>query len=159
MIDTSKFVATGSDVRGFSKKTLIHAPIRTVWNAWTNGDAFARSYDPASTELRADIELAIGGKYEWLWDGEMGSNGCQILSYVPERMVSFSWNAPPSQPLSRAHHTWVVVEFTAEDDSSTRIALHHQGFGPEAHWAETRDYFASAWGHVLGQFTKNLDQR
>ena len=30
-----------------------------------------------------------GGRYEWLWDGKMGSNDCQVLSFIPNRMISF----------------------------------------------------------------------
>ena len=157
-IDTSLFDARGTDVRPFVKETVIHAPVSQVFAAWSDGEVFPTAYAPDRPELAANIDLAIGGRYEWLWDGEMGSNGCQILSYIPDRMISFSWNAPPSQPESRARHTWVVVEFDPIQDDATKVTLTHLGFGTAPHWDETRDYFYKAWPHVLEQFRTNLEK-
>ena len=81
-VDTSLFDARGMDVRSFTKETTIQAPVSTVYAAWSDGDVFPRVYGPDRPELAANIDLAIGGRYEWLWDGEMGSNGCQVLSYL-----------------------------------------------------------------------------
>jgi uncharacterized protein YndB with AHSA1/START domain len=131
--------------------------VDAVYAAWTDGEAFARSYAPDHPELRGEIDLAIGGRYEWLWDGKMGSNDCQVLSFIPNRMVSFSWNAPPEQPDSRAQRTWVVVETEPTEDGGTHVRLTHLGFGPEPHWVETREYFEKAWPHVLEQFKKHLE--
>jgi len=159
-VDTSLFDARGMDVRSFVKEAVIQAPVSAVYAAWSDGEVFPRVYGPDRPELAANIDLAIGGRYEWLWDGELGSNGCQVLSYIPDRMISFSWNAPPSQPESRAKHTWVVVEFEAVDEGegdATKLTLTHVGFGKAEHWDETYEYFSAAWPHVLEQFRQNLE--
>ncbi len=155
-IDTSLFEGHGPKVRSFVREATIAAPVAAVYAAWSDGDAFPRAYAPDRPELAAKIGLAIGGPYEWLWDGKLGSNGCQVLSYVPDRMLSFSWNAPPSQKESRDKRTWVVVEFEPAGESSTHVRLTHLGFGKAAHWDETMEYFGKAWTHVLAQFEKNL---
>ncbi len=155
-IDPSLFDAFGPHVRSFVKTATIGAPVEKVYESWTEGAAFVATYASSNADLSAEIDLAIGGSYEWLWDGVTGSNGCQILSYIPNRMISFSWNAPPSQPESRAKRTWVVVEFEAVDKGSTRLTLTHLGFGASAHWQETFDYFSAAWLHVLTQFKRTL---
>jgi len=157
-IDTDLFDAAGIDVRSFVKEVTIEAPVEAVYAAWTDGERFRRAYDAERSELSARIDLAIGGRYEWLWDGEIGSNGCQILSYIPNRMVSFSWNAPPSQPESRDKRTWVVVEFEPTSTGATHVCLAHLGFGAAPHWDETFDYFSKAWEHVLQQFRKGLEE-
>ena len=72
-------------------------------------------------------------------------------------MISFSWNAPPTQPESRAKRTWVVVELEALGERSTRVRLTHLGFGQAKHWQETREYFSKAWDHVLAQFKQGLE--
>jgi uncharacterized protein YndB with AHSA1/START domain len=156
-INTELFAASGKDIRSFVKETLIEAPVEAVYAAWTDGAVFPRVYDPSRPEIAANIELAIGGPYEWLWDGRVGSNGCQVLSYIPNRMVSFSWNAPPSQPESRARHTWVVVELADTGEGATYLTLTHLGFGSEPHWDETFEYFGKAWPQVLAQLKKNLE--
>jgi uncharacterized protein YndB with AHSA1/START domain len=155
-IDANLFSAAGNTT-SFVTEAVIRAPVEDVYRAWTDGKAFAAAYGPDRAELRADIDLAIGGRYEWLWDGVTGSNGCQVLSFVPGRMVSFSWNAPPDQADSRAQRTWVVVETTPADGGATHVRLTHLGFGPEPHWVETYEYFRKAWPHVLETFRKHLE--
>jgi len=155
-IDPTLFDAAGPDVRSFVVEETIAAPVAQVYAAWTDGEAFRRIYDPERPELRANIDLAIGGRYEWLFDGETGGNGCQVLSYVPDRMITFSWNAPPSQPESRAKRTWVVVELEPRGERSTHVRVTHLGFGDAPHWDETRAYFEKAWPHVLAQFRAHL---
>jgi len=153
-IKADLFASEGMDTRSFVKEATIPAPVKAVYAAWTDGETFAATYDPSREELSANIHLAIGGRYEWLWDGETGSNDCQVLCYIPNRMLAFSWNAPPDQPASRAMRTWVVVEFEAVDARTTRRRLTHLGFGRLAHWDETYRYFDAAWPRVLEQFRK-----
>ena len=157
MIDTSRFVS-GPHLSPIIKQITIAAPVEAVFAAWTHGQSFARAYDPENELIRADIELRIGGPYEWLWDGETGSNDCHVLSFIPGRMVSFSWNAPPGQAESREMRTWVVVECEPAPPRATRVTLTHQGFGHKRHWVETRDYFQSAWDVVLERFRQNLER-
>jgi len=156
-IDTGMFVGSGQSVRRFVSEATILAPVGEVYAAWSDPAALVQAYNARQPQIKANIELEIGGRYEWLWDGQVGSNGCQILSYIPGRMISFSWNAPPDQPESRAKHTWVVVEFEAADPDSTHVRLTHLGFGNAPHWDETFEYFTKAWQHVLGQFKKYLE--
>ncbi|MAE71542.1 MAG: hypothetical protein CME06_13875 [Gemmatimonadetes bacterium] len=156
-IDPDLFDARGPQVRSFVKTTTIDAPPEKVYEIWTDAAAFVAAYASPNVDLRAEIDLAIGGRYEWLWDGVTGSNGCQILSYIPNRMISFSWNAPPSQPESRAKRTWVVVEFERSREGGTHLTLTHLGFGTAPHWQETFEYFSAAWLHVLEQFKRALE--
>ncbi len=154
-IDTNLF-SHDEETTDFEIEAVVAAPVEDVFAAWTNGEAFKAAYGPDREELAANIDLAIGGRYEWLWDGKTGSNDCQILSFIPDRMISFSWNAPPDQPDSRAQRTWVVVEFTPVADGGTHVRLTHLGWGQAAHWQETKEYFQKAWPYVLEQFRKHL---
>lgn len=147
-----------ADPRPITKQSIVSAPISEVYAAWTDGDTFCRVYDPENKSLTANIELKVGGKFEWLWDGHTGSNDCQVLSFIPDRMISFSWNAPPNQPSSRALRTWVVVEFETLDGVATQVTLTHLGFGSAPHWEETRNYFDAAWEIVLARLEKNLQK-
>ena len=155
LIDAGLFVAAGMQVRRFEVVQEIAASPERVFAAFTDPAAFVQAYGPDRSELRAEIDLAIGGKYEWLFDGEMGSNGCQVLAYVPDRMLAFSWNAPPEQAASRARRTWVVVELESTGEG-TRVRLTHLGFGEGSEWDETFAYFQRAWPLVLATFEKNL---
>ena len=136
-IESELFVSGGKDLRSFEKQVVFDAPLSRVFDAWATADGWLGVYAPDRPETRANIELAIGGRYEWLFDGVLGSNGCQVLSYIPDRMLSFSWNSPPTQAQTRTKRTWVVVEFEAVQHRRAQ-ALFRGGF------------------HVLGVCRKNL---
>jgi len=114
-------------------------------------------------EVNTNIELTPGGKFEVLFsmdapEGQRGSEGCTVLSYVDNEMLSFTWNAPPTFAHAREKHTWVVITFEELAPASTRIRLRHLGFdkqaasNPEhrAEWEQVRAYFMNAWPKVLG---------
>ncbi|MEM1414217.1 MAG: SRPBCC domain-containing protein [Myxococcota bacterium] len=155
-IDESLFVASGMDVARFEVEERIAAPPERIFAAFATAAGFVDAFGPEREALVAHIDLAIGGRYEWLFDGAVGSNGCQVLSYLPGRMISFSWNAPPTQPAQRAKRTWVVVEL-APEDGGTHVRLTHLGFGPGPAWETTRAYFEEAWPHVVATMKANLE--
>ena len=155
-IDDQLFVASGSDVRTITVERLIDAPPQAVWDAWTTESGWKAAYGPDRPELNANIELAVGGMYEWLFDGTTGSNGCQVLSYLPPRMLSFTWNAPVAQAQSREKRTWMVIEIEPEANGTSRVRATQLGFGEGPHWDETRDYFAQGWAHVLDQMAEGF---
>ncbi len=159
VIDDSLFVASGDDVSRFEVNATLAVPPARVFAAFASEAGFAAAYGPDRSELVAHIDLAVGGRYEWLFDGRVGSNGCQVLSYVPGRMISFTWNAPPTQPEQRAQRTWVVVELMPSAEGATALRLTHLGFGEGEGWDATRAYFEKAWPHVLQTMKTNLEGR
>ncbi|TVQ82785.1 MAG: hypothetical protein EA380_00330 [Phycisphaeraceae bacterium] len=106
------------------------------------------------------IELKIGGPYELLFapdapEGTRGSEGCRILSYLPGRMLSFSWNAPPSFPEIREEHTHVVIEFESVAPGVTSVTLTHLGWRDGEDWDAVYEYFSLAWPGVMQYFARH----
>jgi hypothetical protein len=81
----------------------------------------------------------------------------RFMAIDPKKMISFDWNAPPSLPLARAQRTFVVVRFLAVNDKTTRVTLHHTGWGEGGEWDKAYTYFDRAWGNVLGNLKKRFD--
>jgi uncharacterized protein YndB with AHSA1/START domain len=155
-IDAALFDAAGRDLRGFVKTRVIRATPRAIFDAWATREGWmaVMSGQGDRPGLTANIELAIGGRYEWLFDGVTGSNGCQVLSYIPDRMLSFTWNAPPTIPEVRERRSWVVVEIDPTDASTEEapeceVTVTHLGFGQGEAWDKTYAYFDAAWPRVL----------
>ena len=149
MIDVSTIAGSGSAIRSLVKEIEVGAAPDEVWSAWTSNEGIAAWWGPAAS----NISLRIGGPFEILFsqdapEGERGSEGCRILSYVPGESLSFTWNAPPHLPL-RSVNTWVVVTFTP-DAVGTKVRLVHTGFLDGADWDDYLNYFDGAWGRVLG---------
>ncbi len=155
-IDPSLFDASGPDVRSFTKTREIEAPAQRVYDAWATGDGFLKAMGREGTPTAALVDQAIGGRFEWLWDGEIGSNGCQTLCYIPGRLICFTWNAPPGQA-TRERRTWVAVQIEELGDGRTNVTLSHAGFGEGDDWDETYDYFDQAWDQVLDAMKTNLE--
>jgi uncharacterized protein YndB with AHSA1/START domain len=147
-----------SELRRIDCDVTVAAPAVDVWKAWTTSDGARKFFAPD-----AKIELSIGGAYEIYFskkapEGTRGSEGCAILSYLPERMLSFSWNSPPDNPEIRKQHTWVVVRFDAVDDKHTRVSLTHMGFGEGKDWAEVKHHFEEAWPFVLNNLKESFEK-
>lgn len=149
-------VAASGDLsdREIHKSCEVELPVEDVWHLWTTSDGMAEWWAEEN-----DIELRVGGPMELYMlpdapEGMRGSDDCRILSFLPNRMLSFTWNAPPQFRYTRSRHTHVVVEFDKLGDQRTRVDLHHLGW-PDAdwddndEWAETYDYFDDAWERVI----------
>lgn len=135
--------------RVLRKEDLVPAPVAAVWWAWTTSEGMASWWATSSW-----IELRRDGPFEVYFlkrnpRGWQGSEGCRILSYVPQEMLSFTWNFPPSIPEIRDEHTWVVLRFVAVTPRETRVALDELGWRSGAAWAKGWAYFDAAWSSVL----------
>jgi uncharacterized protein YndB with AHSA1/START domain len=153
------FVVTAhADGPTIRKDIVVNAPIEKVWHAWTTNEGARAFFSP-----RTNIELRPGGPYEIFFlpdapEGQRGSEGCRVLAFDPPRMVSFTWNAPPSFGELRDHHTHVTVRLEPQGPDRTIVRLVHEGFGESEAWLEVRDYFDKAWERgVLPSLVKSFE--
>lgn len=144
---------------------IVNAPVSEVWAKWTTSEGVT-----SFLESPAKIELRQGGPFEIYFapdapEGLRGSEGCTVLSWLPERMLSVTWNAPPKYPgVRNGHrHTFVVVWMDAIDPVTTRVRLTHDGWPSEAEagalaeeWKGTREYFVKAWPNVLSALAEEF---
>ncbi len=128
----------------------IEASASDIWTAWTTTEGIE-----SWLADEADIELKINGKFEIYFapdapKGTRGSEDCRILSFLPENMLSFSWNAPPSIPALRdaGVKTWVVVQFVGIGENETKLQITHLGILEGSDWDAYLAYFQSAWPNV-----------
>jgi uncharacterized protein YndB with AHSA1/START domain/uncharacterized protein YciI len=132
---------------------------KEAWRAWTTSEG-ATAFGPG----RANIDLRVGGRYEWLFledapEGQRGSEDCLILSFLPEKMLSFEWNAPPQLPNARRQRTVVVILFDEKEPGKTTIDFTHFGFGVGEEWDQTYDYFDNAWSRVLERYVASVEKK
>jgi uncharacterized protein YndB with AHSA1/START domain len=145
-----------------SHERVVERPRAEIWRLLTTGAGWE-----GFMNARATIELRPEGKFEILLDskapkGQQGSEECKVLSLIPERMLSFSWNAPPRFGAIREKRTWVVVSLDELEPEHTRVRIEHLGFAEQAadnkehsaEWEQVRAYFQQAWGKVLDALEK-----
>lgn len=152
VVDAPRISASGADVEHLDFAVRVEAEPHEAWSAWVDAAAVETWWGVPE----AHIDLRIGGAYELLFlprhtRGLRGTEGCRILGYVPDRMLTFSFTAPTHLNMGR-EHTWVTVQFTPTAQGGTDVALSHCGFQSGAEWDQCREYFQKAWRRVLRRF-------
>jgi uncharacterized protein YndB with AHSA1/START domain len=140
--------------RAIDKEVIVAAPILAVWQTWTTKAGIESFFAP-----EAEIEPKVGGAFHIHINpyGEPGTKGADDMRFMALQeptMLSFDWNAPPSLPEIRKQRTFVVVRLADVDGRSTRVRLHHTGWGDGGEWDKTYAYFDRAWGNVLANLKK-----
>ncbi len=152
-------VASTTEPRILRKEVVVEASLEEVWDAWTT----AEGLEFASAQ--SNVELRVGGPYEWFLQGEAdergkrGGEGCRILSYLPREMLAFDWTFPPTIPSLRysGAKTQVVVRFDRVGEERTRVRFAQHGWQEGEDWEAGYAYFDEAWGWVLGQLKRHFE--
>jgi uncharacterized protein YndB with AHSA1/START domain len=144
--------------RALDKEVVIAASLDDAWSAWTTREGIVSFFAPD-----ARIEARVGGAFQVYMDpsaepGMKGADDMRYLALQPKKMISFDWNAPPSLPEARAQRTFVIVRLEPLAEKSTRVTLHHTGWGDGGEWDKSYAYFDRAWGFVLGNLKKRFEQ-
>lgn len=147
----------GAQERSLDKEVLVPATIAEVWAAWTTREGITSFLAPD-----AEIDARVGGAFHVHFDplaapGNKGADDMRYMALQKPTMLSFDWNAPPHLPLARAQRSFVVVRLKDVDGKSTRVTLHHVGWGDGGEWEQAYAYFDRAWGKVLANLRKRFE--
>lgn len=142
--------------KAIDREVIVPAKVEAVWQAWTTSEGIKTFFAPD-----ARVELRVDGPFEvyinpYAAPGMKGADNMRIIGFQPQRMLSFTWNAPPHLPEARANRTVVVLRFEPVGDSQTRVTLHHIGWGEGGEWDKAYDYFGQAWPNVLASLQKRF---
>ena len=138
------------------KTVTVKAPVAEVWRAWTTTAGIKSFFAPD-----ARIEARPGGPFEihfnpYAKPGMKGADDMVFLALQENRMLSFTWNAPPHLPEARGQRTSVVVRMKPAGEGATEVRLVHTGWGEGGQWDQAYDYFDKAWGRVLANLEKRF---
>ncbi len=142
------------------KEISIHASLDRVWRAWTTADGLA----PVSA--KSNVELRVGGAYEWFLSGEpdenglTGGQGSKVLAFLPQEVLAFDWTFPPSVPNLRAARakTQVVVQLDQPSEGVVRVRFAQLGWQEGEDWDRGYAYFDTAWDWVLAEMKRSLER-
>jgi uncharacterized protein YndB with AHSA1/START domain len=142
--------------RVIAKDVIVKAPAADVWKAWTTNEGIQSFFAP-----EAFVEPRAGGMFHIHFNpyapaGFKGADDMRVLAVQEGKMLSFTWNAPPSFPGVRPQHTYVTVRLKPLSDNETRVTLVHGGWGDGGQWDPVYDYFDKAWDRVLGNLQKRF---
>jgi uncharacterized protein YndB with AHSA1/START domain len=148
--------APQSNERAVTAETIANAPVAEVWKAWTTEEGIKSFFAPA-----CKIELRVFGALEIYFNpdglpGQRGAEGNVILAIQPEKMLSFTWDAPPNLPNVRQQRTSVVLRFKDLGNKQTKVTLTETGWGEGEEWDKAFEYFSHVWQDVV---FKRLQER
>ncbi|MFH1463254.1 MAG: SRPBCC domain-containing protein [Pseudomonadota bacterium] len=142
--------------RAIEKSVTIPLPRAEAWRRWTTPAGLQTFFAP-------DCAIALWPLtpfHVWFFPenppGARGAEDLVLLSCLPERMLSFQWDAPPHLPEVRGHRNWVVVTFEDAAEGATRITLYHLGWRAGEQWDQAFDYFQEAWDVVLARLARSV---
>ncbi len=143
--------------RAIDINTIVKAPVAQVFKTWTTTEGVKTFFAPG-----AIVEPKSNGLFEIHMNplappGERGADDMRILGIQENKMVSFTWNAPPSLPEARKQRTTVIVRFAPEGQGQTKVSLFQVGWGEGGEWDKAYDYFSKAWPYVLGNLKKRFE--
>ncbi|WP_051318771.1 SRPBCC family protein [Chitinimonas koreensis] len=142
---------------GIELAVTVKAPVASVWQAWTTSTGITSFFAP-----EAEVEARPDGPFRIIIDpyaapGMQGADDMKVLAAEPEKLLSFTWNAPPHLPQARQQRTVVILRFAPEGEAATRLTLSHLGWGSSGEWPQARAYFEKAWPNVLGQLQRRFE--
>ncbi|MBL8512877.1 MAG: SRPBCC domain-containing protein [Betaproteobacteria bacterium] len=143
--------------KSITEKVTVKAKVDDVWRAWTSSAGIKTFFAPD-----ANVELKIDGPFQIYIDptaepGMKGADDMRILAFQENKMLTFTWNAPPSLPEARKQRTVVIVRFEARGDAITDVTLTHLGWGEGGEWDKAHGYFSRSWPNVLKNLKKRFD--
>jgi uncharacterized protein YndB with AHSA1/START domain len=149
---------SGAQERAITERIAVKARVDDVWKAWTTSEGIKTFFAPD-----AKVELRVDGPFQIYIDptaepGVKGADDMRILGFQEKRMLTFTWNAPPSLPEARKQRTVVIVRLDARGDALTDVALTHIGWGDGGEWDKAHAYFSRAWPNVLKNLKKRFEE-
>lgn len=149
IVAATLFIPAHAAERMIHKEVLVKAPLPEVWDAWTTSEGIKTFFAPdAHVEARPDgpFEIYINPYAE---PGMKGADEMRVLAVDHWKMLSFTWNAPPSLPQARKQRTVVILRFSSPSQNETLVTLTHVGWGDGGEWDRAYGYFEKAWDNVL----------
>lgn len=148
-----------SSEKAVKKEIIINAPLQKVWQKWSTTSGLETFFGQ-----RVNTTFQPMGPFEVLFfpDNPPGMRGAEnniLLAMEEEKMISFTWNAPPNFPEIRKQYTSVIVRFYYLPNQKTKVTLDQIGFGNNCEWIAVAHYFNTAWETVLGRLRYSLEKQ
>lgn len=130
-------------------EVIVNAPVSDVYNAWTTTEGIKTFFAPGG-----NIELKPNGFYEIYMlpeaePGQRGADSMRVMAFEKDKMLAFTWNAPPYFPELRHQLTHVQIFFEPAGENKTKVTFIHDGFGTGPEWKKLHEYFTNAWTNVI----------
>ncbi len=137
--------------RYYEDSLVIHAPVATLWKAFTDTATYRRWGVPVSA-----VDFRLGGAIEASYDpkgrlGDPQNIKNAFIGYLPERLLVFrNVQAPDGLPGHEVYgQTVKIVQFELLGADSTRVMVSGVGFGDGPAFDPLYRFFVEGDGEML----------
>lgn len=135
--------------KAISTELIIKASVEKTYQAWTTEDGIKSFFAPA-----CNIKMEVMGPYEIIFlpeneKGNRGGEGNIVLTFQENKMLSFTWNAPPEMEKVRNERTHVLLKFIPVNENETKLLFHQDGWGEGDQWDIAYEYFDNVWKKIV----------
>lgn len=136
--------------RKIKKVCMINHPLEHTWWLWTTEEGIKKAFG-----VNSSIDLKPFGNYEIQFSeneslGVKSITEGQVLSLIPQEMISFTWKTAHEDNLL----TWVVIKLESVNKHYTSLTLTHMGWPEGEIGDKLLHYYDIAWSHIL-KFIEN----
>ncbi len=148
---------TATPERAISHSVIVKGSPAEIYKLFTTKEGVTSFFAPDAV-----VEPRVDGLFEmhinpYAPAGEKGGDGMRFLALKENKMLTFTWNAPPSLSDVRKQRTVVIVRFIEKSATETEVRLHHIGWGDGGEWDKAFEYLSRAWPAVLGNLKKRTE--
>lgn len=145
------------------------APIKRVWEAWSNPEIIKQWWGPESfTSPKAEMDLKQGGKFLFGMEspaGEVNWSAGSVTTLVPNKKIvlaeSFSneqgeYISPKEAGMpnwSGEYHGTITVDFNSVGEDQTKMSIRHTGIPADLH-----DECVEGWSSSLNKLQKLVER-
>jgi uncharacterized protein YndB with AHSA1/START domain len=146
-----------ADEQSVVAESIINLPVAEVWRLFTTSDGLQSWMAP-----HADIDLKVGGlmRVNDAADGRLDDDKTivrQILSFEPERMLSFKAYRTGSDSGYLTEGMWWVIYFQPlEPGGMTNVRIVTLGYPDASKWAEAREFYRKDSAETLEQLQQKF---
>jgi uncharacterized protein YndB with AHSA1/START domain len=149
----------GDGTRFYEDSLVIHAPVKTLWAAFTDGAAYRRWSVPV-----AAIDFRLGGMVEASYDPKGHLGGPQniknmFIAYIPDRLLVFRNVQAPEMLPGRDDYgkTVKTIEFQPVGPGETRVTVSGVGFAAGKGFDQLYAFFSEGDGEMLTTLKKAME--
>lgn len=137
-------------MKRIEKNIIVNAPVKKVFEDVSTTNGTQKFFAP-----KTKVELKLNGSYEVYFDKGLletkltDTIGMKILSFVPNKMISFEWKNLSNLENIINYKTWVTIFLEEITNKQTKVKLIHIGWKEGEEWDVSFNYFVRFWDVVL----------
>lgn len=143
------------------QEIVVNAPVERLWQAYTTEKDWKEWVTPI-----VEMDFKINGTIKSHYDpkakiGDKGTIVIHILNYIPNKQITMQAEVAENFPefmKGEEKNLYSIVEFSAINNSTTKVSLYGIGYKNEQRWLDLMKFFIQGNEMTLNNLKKFVEQ-